>query len=114
MLLLLFLKINIKRFVIIHSPVVKCNVLFLGGGQGGGRVMTPETRRRSAMLGKVLNVVSSRSPTQKDADRRLFMGQLADPDARDDFERHGWTSALNAEAIFAFWSDLEPGLFDGT
>lgn len=82
-------------------------------GQGGGRVMTPETRRRAAMLGKVLGVVSSRSPTQKDADRRLFMGQLADPDARDDFERHGWTSALNAEAIFVFWSDLEPGLFDG-
>lgn len=79
----------------------------------GARVMTPETRRRSAMLGKVLALVGSRSPTQKDADRRLFMGQLSDPDARDDFERHGWTSALNVEAVFEFWDEIEPGLFDG-
>jgi len=24
---------------------------------------------------------------------------------------HGWMSALNAEAIFAFWEDVEPEAF---
>ncbi|NRP14276.1 MULTISPECIES: replication initiation protein [unclassified Aliiroseovarius] len=79
---------------------------------GQGRAVTPETRARGARIGRVLEVANKRSPTQKDADRRLFMSQLSDPDARDDFERHGWTSALNVEAIFAFWEDMVPGLFE--
>ncbi|WP_424944880.1 replication initiation protein [Aliiroseovarius crassostreae] len=82
-------------------------------GQGEpSKPLTPEVRRRAARLGRVMEVVSGCSPTRKDADRRLFMSQLADPDARDDFERHGWTSALNVEAIFAFWEEMEPGIFD--
>lgn len=79
---------------------------------GQGRAVTPQTRARGARIGRVLEVANKRSPTQKDADRRLFMSQLSDPDARDDFERHGWTSALNVEAIFAFWEDMVPGLFE--
>ncbi len=79
---------------------------------GQGAPIKPETRIRGAKIGRVLEVAGNRSPTQKDADRRLFMSQLSDPDARDDFERHGWTSALNVTAIFAFWEEMEPGLFD--
>ncbi|MDN5788893.1 replication initiation protein, partial [Pseudorhodobacter sp.] len=52
-----------------------------------------------------------RNPTQRDADKRLFMGQLSDDLDREDFRRNGWSSALNATAIFAFWEDLKPGLF---
>ena len=78
----------------------------------GGTPASPETKARAAKLGKVLALVTDRSPTRRDADKRLFLSQLSEANARDDFERHGWTSALNAEAIFAFWEDLEPGLFD--
>ncbi|MBL3554112.1 replication initiation protein, partial [Rhodovulum sulfidophilum] len=56
--------------------------------------------------------LAARKPTQRDADKRLFMARL-DAAARDDFERHGWMSALNAEAIAAFWEELHPGAFDG-
>ncbi|MFZ7092633.1 replication initiation protein [Primorskyibacter sp. 2E233] len=68
---------------------------------------------RAARLKRVQDLVAARSPTQRDADRRLFLNQLADSGKRADFERHGWMSALNAEAVFAFWEDLEPGAFDG-
>lgn len=81
------------------------------GEVGQGRALTPETRMRAAKIGCVLKVVSGRSPTQRDADRRLFMSQISDADARDDFERHGWTSALNTDQIFAFWEEMEPTLF---
>ena len=56
--------------------------------------------------------MAARTPVQRDADRRLFLEQLADEVSRVDFRRHGWRSMLNAEAIFAFWSELEPGVLD--
>lgn len=34
--------------------------------------------------------------------------RLRDPVERADFERHGWMSPMNAEAIFVFWEDLDP------
>jgi len=58
-------------------------------------------------------VVTSRTPTQKDADKRLFLSQIADPKARDDFERHGWMSPLNADRVAAFWLEMAPGVFEG-
>lgn len=59
------------------------------------------------------DTAEARTPTQRDADRRLFLSQIKDPLERDDFQRLGWTSALNARGMFAFWEELQPGVFDG-
>ena len=72
----------------------------------------PPTSARAKKLTIVRDLVAGRSPTQRDADKRLFIARLVSPDARLDFERHGWMSAQNAEAIFAFWEDLMPEAFD--
>lgn len=68
---------------------------------------------RAARLGRLQALVSARSPTQRDADRRMFLRRIEAPAQRADFERFGWMSPLNAAAIFAFWEDLQPGAFDG-
>ncbi len=68
---------------------------------------------RAKRLARVRDLVASRSPTQRDADKRLFLSRLSDPAARLDFENHGWMSALNAVAIFAFWEELLPGAVEG-
>jgi len=60
----------------------------------------------------IQDLSASRSPTQRDADRRLFGSTLDTADARDDFERHGWMSALNHADICEFWQDLFPNCFD--
>lgn len=73
-----------------------------------------ERRERAERMAKVRAVAESRNPTQRDADRRLFLRQLEGDLEREDFARHGWASALNARAIFAFWEELEPGLFGAT
>jgi hypothetical protein len=72
---------------------------------------TPSSER-ARVLGRIRDLAAARTPTQRDADRRLFMSMIETPDARADFERHGWMSALNTEAIRAFWSELQPGSFD--
>ncbi|GIT93228.1 replication protein RepB [Jannaschia pagri] len=66
---------------------------------------------RAARLGAIRDAAAGRSPTQRDADRRLFSARL-DTAQRADFERHGWMSPLNREAIEAFWEELVPGVFD--
>lgn len=66
---------------------------------------------RGKRLARVRDLAASRTPTQRDADKRLF-GSRLEGAARDDFERHGWMSALNARAIEAFWEELVPGAFD--
>ncbi|GAA4226972.1 replication initiation protein [Sagittula sp. NFXS13] len=66
---------------------------------------------RALRLARVQELASARKPTQRDADKRLFSARL-NGDLREDFERHGWMSALNAEAIRAFWEELSPGAFD--
>lgn len=63
---------------------------------------------RAKKLAHVRDVVASRTPTQRDADKRLFLAGITDPAARLDFENHGWMSALNAQAIFAFWDEMMP------
>ncbi|RJK97460.1 RepB family plasmid replication initiator protein [Paracoccus aestuarii] len=63
-------------------------------------------------LRRILEVIRTRTPTQRDADRRLFLTQLGDGPARQDFERHGWMSPLNAARIRDFWQEMSPGLFD--
>jgi hypothetical protein len=74
----------------------------------GSAVVSP----RAARLGRVRDLAAARTPTQRDADRRLFLSRIADAGARADFERHGWMSALNAQGIFDFWETLVPGAFD--
>ncbi|KAA2311756.1 replication initiation protein [Puniceibacterium sp. HSS470] len=70
------------------------------------------TSARARRLGKIQELASARTPTQRDADKRLFLSRLSGT-ARNDFERYGWMSALNARDIIAFWQDLIPGAFDG-
>lgn len=66
---------------------------------------------RSQRLRRVLDTVAARSPTQRDADKRLFLSQIKDEGARADFEKFGWMSPLNVEAMFAFWIGLDPEIF---
>ena len=67
---------------------------------------------RVARFGVVEEAVRRRNPTQRDADRRLMLGRLEAELEREDFRRHGWQSALNARAIFAFWEEMQPGIFE--
>lgn len=68
---------------------------------------------RAARLKRVRDLALARTPTQRDADKQLFASTIQRPAARDDFERHGWMSALNAKEISAFWADLFPDEFVG-
>jgi hypothetical protein len=67
---------------------------------------------RARVLATVQGLVAARTPTQRDADKRLFMSTVDDDVARLDFERHGWMSALNTAAVKAFWKEMSPGAFD--
>ncbi|WP_424971742.1 replication initiation protein [Dinoroseobacter sp. S76] len=75
-------------------------------------VSEPDPGSRADQLKRVQGIIAGRSPTQRDADRRLFAAQLDTPEARGDFERHGWMSPRNARAIIAFWRELQPDAFD--
>lgn len=81
-------------------------------GQGAAAPMV-SLSGRAGRLQRVRDLAAARSPTQRDADKRLFLNQIEDAAARDDFERHGWMSALNATAIFAFWEEMQPDAFAG-
>ncbi|MGR3483191.1 replication initiation protein [Salipiger marinus] len=81
------------------------------GSEVSPRNAAPSTTR-ARKLERIRDLAAARKPTQRDADKRLFMARLGGA-RRDDFERHGWMSALNAEAIAAFWEELSPGAFDG-
>ncbi|SDJ30024.1 replication initiation protein [Salipiger marinus] len=81
------------------------------GSEVSPRNAAPSTTR-ARKLERIRDLAAARKPTQRDADKRLFMARL-DGARRDDFERHGWMSALNAEAIATFWEELSPGAFDG-
>ncbi|MEP2718504.1 RepB family plasmid replication initiator protein [Pseudophaeobacter sp.] len=67
---------------------------------------------RARRLDLVEELVSRRNPTQRDADRQLFMAGLEDDLERENFRTHGWRSAFNASAIIAFWQDMEPETFE--
>jgi hypothetical protein len=72
---------------------------------------SPPTSSRARALGVVRDLAASRSPTQRDADKRLFLTGITDPAARADFEQHGWMSAKNHADIVVFWSELFPDAF---
>ena len=101
---------NVKSPVRYLSAAMREDYAVDADGQGD-EARSPAVLARAAKLRRVQEVLQARSPTQRDADRRLFLSRLADPGLRADFEKHGWMSALNAEAIFSFWEDLEPGVF---
>lgn len=73
---------------------------------------SPPTSNRARALGVVRDLAASRSPTQRDADKRLFLTGIIDPAARADFEHHSWMSAKNHADIVSFWSELFPDAFD--
>ena len=58
-----------------------------------------EREERARRLDLVEELVSRRNPTQRDADKQLFMAGLEDDLERENFRVHGWRSALNASAI---------------
>ena len=94
----------------IESPVGYLRAAISGDYDTGAAPAAPrpETQARAARLRRIQAAVEARTPTQRDADKKLFAARLTDPALRDDFDRHGWTSALNAEAIFAFWQEMAP------
>lgn len=69
---------------------------------------SPGQRARIARLAELRDLIAARTPTQRDVDKRAFAETIKDPAARDDFERHGWMSALNADAIWLFWQEMSP------
>lgn len=74
--------------------------------------VSAQLKGRAVELGRVRDLAAARTPTQRDADKRLFASGIQDPSVRDDFERHGWMSALNAKAIVGFWKELFPEAFE--
>ncbi|WP_170416573.1 replication initiation protein [Ruegeria atlantica] len=70
-----------------------------------------ERSERARRLTIVEELVSRRNPTQRDADKRLFLSGLDNDLDREHFRAHGWRSGLNATKIFEFWEELEPGVF---
>lgn len=83
------------------------------GRAGGAEAPAAPRSAGGERLRRIVAAVQARTPTQRDADRRLFMGQLPDARLRDDFERFGWMSPLNAARIAAFWREMSPDLFEG-
>lgn len=83
----------------------------LESGFGPEPAATEPANPQAERLRRILEVIKARTPTQRDADKRLFLSQLTEGAARLDFERHGWMSPLNAARIRAFWEEMSPGLF---
>jgi len=71
-----------------------------------------EREMRKEKFSRVQDLVAARNPTQRDADKRLFLSGLEDELSREDFRARGWASALNASAIFEFWQEMEPEAFE--
>ena len=68
---------------------------------------------RAQRLGRMQAAAQGRTPTQRDADKRLFVSGIGVAAARADFDRFGWMSALNARAILLFWEEMDPVIYDG-
>lgn len=69
-------------------------------------------RLRAARMARIRELAAERSPTQRDADKRLFLARLSDEVERAEFARLGWGSALSVSEMVAFWEELVPGAFD--
>ncbi|WP_174232015.1 replication initiation protein [Roseovarius sp. EL26] len=82
------------------------------GGAGQGAAQASPQSAKAKRLGRVQEAVLARTPTQRDADKRLFLSRIEDSGARADFERFGWMSPMNIKEVATFWEDLVPGIFD--
>ncbi len=69
-------------------------------------------RLRAARLERIRDLAASRTPTQRDADKRLFLSRLEDDLDRAEFTRLGWGAALLAGEMAEFWEELIPGAFE--
>ena len=104
----------------VEAPAPSAEALALAAARADAakRAAAEETAReaerlqRKARFAAVEQAVSRRNPTQRDADKRLFMTRLEGDLEREEFRRHGWTSALNSRAIFAFWEEMIPGIYE--
>lgn len=74
--------------------------------------VSPVPSERVEKLRRVQAAINNRTPTQKDADKRLFASNLVDETSRLDFERFGWVSPLNVQAVFDFWEEMDPDIFE--
>ena len=68
-----------------------------------------ERARDAERLARIAAAAAARSPTQRDADRRLFASTLEDEADRVAFERMGWECRLLAARMAAFWEEMAPG-----
>jgi len=73
-----------------------------------------ERKARAAVMARIQALVDARTPTQRDADRRLFLASLPDDVFRSEFTRLGWRAAVCLPQMIAFWEDLVPGAFEDT
>ncbi|WP_323764777.1 RepB family plasmid replication initiator protein [Marinovum sp.] len=69
-------------------------------------------RTRAGRMARIRELVAARTPTQRDADKRLFLARLSDDVERAEFQRLGWGSALSVSEMVGFWEELVPGAFD--
>lgn len=69
-------------------------------------------RLRAARLERIRELAAGRTPTQRDADKRLFLSRLEDDLDRAEFTRLGWGAALLASEMTEFWEELIPGAFE--
>ena len=69
--------------------------------------------RDAERLARIAAAAAARSPTQRDADRRLFASTLEDEGDRVAFERMGWECRLLAARMAAFWEEMAPGSISG-
>lgn len=76
-----------------------------GQGRLDDRLPSEDRQARVRDLEWVQAVLKGRTPTQRDADKRLFASRLRDAVARDDFDKHGWMSPLNRHAIRRFFEE---------
>ncbi len=67
---------------------------------------------RAARLERIRDLAAERSPTQRDADKRLFLSRLEDELERGEFRRAAWSAALLEHEMVEFWEEMLPGSFD--
>lgn len=97
----------------VESMVGYLSAALAGDFGGAGEAAAPEPKSpRARRLQRLREAIAARTPTQRDADKRLFLNQLSDPVKRADFERFGWMSPLNADDIAAFWEEVSPGILE--
>ncbi|WP_336099310.1 replication initiation protein [Roseovarius sp. CH_XMU1461] len=97
----------------VESMVGYLSAALAGDFGGAGETAAPEPKSpRARRLQRLREAIAARTPTQRDADKRLFLNQLSDPVKRADFERFGWMSPLNADDIAAFWEEVSPGILE--